>query len=173
MSVLRGLITVARVFRSVVEAGKHAMLDVAGTRDDKVPHWQPYGFQSAPLDGAIAVQIAVGGSAESLATIQVHDRRFTFSLVEGEVVMADDQGHYVWLKRSGLVLEAPSIKLGASATLGVARATDPVGPSAGMTAWMTAVSGYINTAAPGTVTPALPVGAVGAITTGSTVTKSG
>lgn len=123
---LRGLITVARVFRSVVEAGKHAMLDVAGTRDDKVPHWQPYGFQSAPLDGAIAVQIAVGASAESLATIQVHDRRFTFSLVEGEVVMADDQGHYVWLKRAGLVLEAPSIKLGAGAVLGVARSGDTV-----------------------------------------------
>jgi len=166
MSVVCGLITVARVFRSVVEAGKHALLDVTGRREDKVPHWQPYGFQSAPLDGAIAVQIAVGGDAGSLATIQVHDRRYTFSLVEGEVCMADDQGHYVWLKRAGLEVNAPSIKLGASASLGVARATDPVsmGVAAGTWgAWAAAVATATGVPAP-TVPPT--------IASGSTVTKS-
>ena len=42
-------------------------------------------------------------------------------------------------------------------SLKVARATDPVTPHANMTAWMTAVAGFINGLALGTVAPPLPV----------------
>lgn len=171
MSALRGMVTVARVVRSVVEAAKHVMLDVTAHRDDRTPYLQPYGLQSAPLEGASAVQVAVGGDAGSLVTILVHDRRYTIALAAGEVALIDDLGQKVHLTRTGIVIDADAIKLGGSASLGVARATDPVGPNASLTTWMTAVSGYINGVVPGTVTPALPTG-LGTITTGSSVTRS-
>lgn len=48
---------------------------------------------------------------------------------------------------------ATSIKLGASATLGVARLNDAVSPLAAMIAWATLVETAINALAPGTFTP--------------------
>lgn len=172
MSALRGLVTLARVVRTLAESQvRRIMVDVSAHRDDRTPFFQPYGLHSAPLEGATAVQVAVGGDAGSLITILVDDRRYSVTLEAGEVALGDDLGQKVHLTRTGIVVGASSIKLGASASLGVARATDPVGPNASLTTWMTQVSGYINTAAPGTVTPALPTG-LGTVTTGSNVTRS-
>lgn len=104
MSALGNIITLARVFRSAIEAGKHALLDVTGRRDDSVPHWQPYGFQAAPLDGSTAVQVAVGGAADSLVTILVHDRRYTIALADGDVALVDFRGNRVLLGPDGISL---------------------------------------------------------------------
>ena len=51
-------------------------------------------------------------------------------------------------------------------TLGVARQTDTVGPSAAMTTWMTQVAAFINGIAPGTVAPPSVV-TIGTITSAS------
>lgn len=58
-----------------------------------------------------------------------------------------------------------TVNLSASHALNVARATDPVGPSVAMAAFMSAVAGYINAIAPGTVV--IPPGAIGSITSGN------
>lgn len=157
MSVLRGMVTVARVVRSVVEAAKHVMLDVTAHRDDSTPYLQPYGLQSAPKEGSSAVQLAVGGDAGSLVTIIVHDRRYTIALAEGEVALLDDLGQKVHLTRTGIVVDADSINLGAAAAVGVARVGDTVsGTITGTSATGGAVTGTFS----------------GTITTGSTVTRS-
>lgn len=132
----------------------------AGGVPDDYQHLQPYGFLSRPLDGADAVVVSMGSNTDQRVAILVADRRFTLSLEKGEVMLADDLGRRIHLARDGIVIEAPSIKLGATATLGAARATDPVGPSAGLLTWATA-NGL--TAPPSTI---------GTITAGSSKVKS-
>lgn len=153
---VRGMLTLARVARSVVEAAKHVIVDTTGHRDDATPYWQPYGLQAAPKDGAAAVQAAIGGRADSLITILVADRRYTIALEDGEVALVDDLGQKVHLTRSGIVVEADPIKLGEGATLGVARVTDPVRIS---TAWNTWFTGLATAASYTTAKPSFaPIG---------------
>lgn len=165
---VRGMITTAKVVRAKAAAAAHVLIDTIAHRDDSTQYWQPYGFQAAPKPGAVAVQIAIGGHSDELFTIMVQDKRYTFALEEGEVVMRDDLGRYVWLKRAGLELEAPAIKLGASASAGVARVGDPVTLSADFIIWLAAVAAAAY--AP-SGPPAMPsVGAT--ITAGSTKVRS-
>lgn len=132
--------------------------------DDELDHRQPYGFQSRPKVGAEAVVVSMGSSAEDRVVIMVSDRRFTLTLKEGEVALVDDFGQKIHLTREdGIVIDSAGIKLGAGATLGVARETDPVGPGASMAAWITEVSG---------VTSVAPPEDFGTITSGSAVTRS-
>lgn len=167
---LLGLLSWARVVVSAALAGKLGKIQTSAHHDDEFDHWQPYGLQSRPLPGADALIAAMGSHSDQRVAFMVGDRRYTAEMVGGEVRIYDDLGQYVWLKRTGIVAKAPSIKLGENATLAAARATDPVGPDAGFTLWMTQVSGYINGVVPGTVTPAVPT-TLGTITSGSAVTK--
>jgi hypothetical protein len=67
-----------------------------------------------------------------------------------------------------------TIKFGTSATLGVARQTDTVGPNAAMTAFMSQIAAaftVINGIIPISI-PVPPVGAIGTITSSSTKVKS-
>lgn len=160
---VRGLLSLARVSRSTAAAAAHVMVDTTAHRDEALPYWQPYGLQAAPKADAIAVQAAVGGHADSLVTILVHDRRYTIALSAGEVALVDDLGQKVHLTRTGIVIDSSGIKLGASAALGVARATDPVGAAASMAGWITAVSAFCSVAPPADF---------GTITSGSSVVEA-
>jgi phage gp45-like len=118
---------------------------------DEHQHWQPYGFQSAPLDGAIGVRLAPGSNRDDLLVVMVEDRRYRLALVAGEVALSDDLGQKVHLTRDGIVVDAPSIKLGAAAEYGVARQGDNCSPPQGDWAlWLqgVATAAYAPSAAP-------------------------
>jgi hypothetical protein len=75
------------------------------------------------------------------------------------------------------VLESAQIKLGRSATLGVARETDPVVPTEAMATWALLVETTINVLAPGTFTPlnsfaTTVLNSFGTISQGSTKVKA-
>lgn len=125
-NVVRGFITLAKVARAVASAARHVALDISEPEADATQHWQPYGFAAAPLPGSFAVQVAIGAQQDKLVTILVHDIRHRPALVAGEVCLHDDQAQSVAVKRAGVVVTAPSIKLGAGATLAAARVSDPV-----------------------------------------------
>lgn len=74
-----------------------------------------------------------------------------------------------------VTVEAPSVKLGANATLGNARLNDPVSANAALTTFISQVSGLFNTpgpmvGAPGSVTKPGPV--IGTISSASTKVSS-
>lgn len=123
---LLGLLSWARVVVSTALVGKLGKIQTSAHHDDEFDHWQSYGFQSRPLAGADAVVVSMGSHADQRVALLVGDRRYTIALDGGEVAVADDLGQKVHLTRTGIVVEAPSIKLGASASLGVARASDPI-----------------------------------------------
>lgn len=137
--------------------------------DSELPHWQPYGVQSRPLPGAEAIVLSMGSHPGERLALLVGDRRYTIALEAGEVCLVDDLGQRFHLARTGAIVEAPSIKLGAGATLGVARETDPVGVSALWNTWLDAVATATSTTAAKTAADAE---ALGTITTGSSVTRS-
>ena len=165
-SAIRGMITLAQVVRSTAAAARHVFLDTLAHREDRVPHWQPYGLQAAPREGSVAVLVASGGHSDELFAILVHDRRYSIALADGEVAVVDDLGQKVHLTRDGIVVDAPSSKLGAAASLGVARETDPVTINSAWSAWLTSLAAAVPF---GTTPPTAPIGA---ITSGSTVTRS-
>jgi len=79
-----------------------------------------------------------------------------------------------------VINHSTGIKLGRTATLGVARATDPTTPSVNMNAWAKAVETAINALAPGTFVPGVSdfvfftttTGDMGSIKTASTKVKA-
>ena len=111
-------------------------------------HFQPYGFTSQALAGAEAIVLAVGAQYEGRVAIAVSDRRSRPKVQAGESVLYDDQGQLVAIRRNGLVLDAAGrpdgIKLGASASLGVARKTDAVDAGVTMETWVAAVTTAVN-----------------------------
>lgn len=165
-----GLIGYARVARALAAAGKIGRVQTQAHADDELDHVQPYGFQSRPRPGSTAIALDVGGSAEGRVVLVVGDRRYTIALAEGEVALADDLGQRVHLTRSGIVIEAPDIALGASAAAGVARAGDPIAlDMTPGTSWAAQVTSAINTLAPGSVTAPT---ASGTITSASSKVRS-
>ena len=166
-----GLLRFAVVKASRAAAAKIGKVQFSGlSGDDETEHWHPYGFQARPLPGAHALQAAVGANSETTITILVGDRRYTLGLEAGEVAVADDLGQKVHLTRTGIVVEAPSIKLGAGAALGAARATDPTAMDADFVPWVTGVDAIVRplfaAAFAPIVLPPMPVG-TGTITIGS------
>lgn len=115
-----GLLTFGRVGRSKQAAGAIGKVWVERLgKADELQHWQPYGYASAPLDGAHAVVAAIGSHGNARLAVVVGDRRYTIALEAGEVAIVDDLGQRVHLTRTGIVIDAPLIKLGASAVAGV------------------------------------------------------
>jgi phage baseplate assembly protein V len=128
---------------------------------DGVERYQNYGLTSSPKapdangQGPEAIVLAVGGDRSLEVVIVVADRRFRFrggagtGLEEGEVALYDDLGQIVHLTRTGIVVDAPNVKLGAGATKGVNRAgdsalADSVTSDAAFFAWVSAVSGLLS-----------------------------
>lgn len=160
---LLGLLTFGRVGRSRQTAGAigEVWLERLGEAD-KHQHWQPYGFASAPKDGSHAVVAAIGSHGNQRIALLVGDRRYTIALEAGEVAVVDDLGQKVHLTRTGIVIDAPTIKLGGSASLGVARATDAIDMGDAGTAgtwafWAAAVATATSTTPP-TVAPVIDAG---------------
>lgn len=84
--------------------------------------------------------------------------RHTHNIIDGifEPGLHTTTAPIVGAATAGVVLEGvPTIKLGATAKLGVARLTDTVNFEPGMAAWAGAVEAAINALAPGTFTPGL------------------
>lgn len=127
---IRSILELAEV-RLVVEAKKLRDLQLwllGEITPSDYQHMEPYGFTARPIPGAEAVLLNVSGDRSDPIVIQVTDRRYRIqTLAEGEVAIYDDQGAYVKLGRSGIVVEpaaAGTIKLGESATKGAARLDD-------------------------------------------------
>jgi phage gp45-like len=148
-----GLLTWAKVSAARALAGKLGLVQSDAPRDDEFQHWQPYGFQARPLAGADAIVVSMGSNADQRIALLVGDRRYTIALEAGEVAIVDDLGQKVHLTRTGIVVDAPGIKLGASATLAAARETDPISMGNPATPgtwafWAAAVATATSTTAP-------------------------
>lgn len=114
-----GYVTWAKVTASKAAAGAIGLAWVKAHSVMQLQHLQPYGVQSRPKPGADAVVVAMGSSASQRVVLMAVDRRWNIELAEGEVAIVDDQGQRVHLKRTGIVVDAPSIQLGAGAVAGV------------------------------------------------------
>jgi phage gp45-like len=75
--------------------------DAAETRDN-TQLVQHYGFGSRPKVGADVVVAFIGGNRSLGLAIASNDRRFQVELQEGEVVVHDDQGQKIHIKRGGI-----------------------------------------------------------------------
>ncbi|HNH49569.1 MAG TPA: phage baseplate assembly protein V [Myxococcota bacterium] len=181
---------VARPVRGVlsaVNAAKSALIvQMSGRADETcedVEVAQHYGFASAPPVGCEVVAVPVGGSSAHLIIVgELARGQRPTDLENGEVALYHPGGARVHLKADGsvevttqaggsVVLDAAGqVKLNGG-SVGAARTGDACSPSAGMTAWLSAVSGALATLTGGAFPP--PVDATYAISGGSTTVKVG
>ena len=108
MARVRGMVSRA-VVNLVNDGAKLQALQVTLLADqvpDDVEHFQNYGLTSVPHAGAEGIALAVGGSTGHTVVINVDDRRYRLTgLQGGEVALYDDLGHTVHLTRSGIVID--------------------------------------------------------------------
>lgn len=80
---------------------------LAGEAKDRLEHFEPYGFTSAPRPGAEALAVFLDGDRSHGVVLVVADRRYRLrSLQPGEVALHDDDpvsGSTIVLKRGGVV----------------------------------------------------------------------
>ncbi len=82
---------------------------LAGDTADGVEVFEPYGFTSAPVGGAEAVVVSVGGDPAHLIAVVVGDRRYRVKgLADGEVAIGTDSGAQVVLREDGSIEVTPS-----------------------------------------------------------------
>ena len=80
---------------------------LAGDVREDVEHFEPYGFTSEPHLGAEALAASINGDRNHTIAIIVSDRRYRIKdLQDGEVVVYDDLGKVVHLKRDELFIDA-------------------------------------------------------------------
>lgn len=80
---------------------------VLGVTEDRIEHYQPYGFTSRAKSGALGLFLALGGHrAHAIAAVIADPRVRLKSLAEGEVAVYDDLGNVVHLKRTGMLIKA-------------------------------------------------------------------
>ena len=78
---------------------------IAGEKKGNVEALEPYGFTSAPQDGAEAVVLFPSGDRSHGVAVVVADRRYRITgLARGEVAIYDDVGQSVTLTRAGIVV---------------------------------------------------------------------
>jgi phage baseplate assembly protein V len=66
-----------------------------------------YGFASAlPVDTDIVAVFIAGDRTNGIAIASNHQDSRPKNMAQGEVMLFDDQGTKIWLKRSGIVIEA-------------------------------------------------------------------
>jgi phage baseplate assembly protein V len=140
------------VIRRVDSSRKMQALQIELLADevqDGAEHFEPYGFTSAPIEGAECVAIFPAGIRSHALVIVAADRRYRLTmLAAGEVALHDDQGQIVHLKRDGIAITSPfkveltaptvtvsatsatitadTVNLGAEGGPAVARVGDPV-----------------------------------------------
>ena len=167
----------AMITRGVVSAtsdgSQRQMLQVKIGENEftqNVEHFQPYGFTSHALAGAAAIVASIGGNAENRVVLAVSDRRSRPKVAAGEVVMFDDQGQLVAIRR-GRIEVAPksgnTIALSpGTGTAGVARMGDDVGIAGNptvdgtMAKWIAVVTAAVNGLAPGSCIPPTDFGVI-------------
>lgn len=177
---------VRAVVLSVTPTTKAPELAVEALADELVPTVelvQHVGFRSIPAAGAELVLVQIGGRGGHLVAIGSVDRTTApTDLVAGDASLYASSGARVLCRADGSVLvEAPSgasIELSPSGTIalngggaGVARLGDACAPSAGMTAWIAAVSGALATLTGGAFPP--PTDASYAISAASATVQAG
>ena len=150
--------------------------DDGAERIDAVEVLQPAGLMDAPSLSATAEAafVRIGDQVIALAVI---DKGAPAQAVEaGEVRLygpgSSNASAVIRIRADGSIEITP--KAGTNVVLAggsqsVARATDPVGAGATMATWITAVSGFINGLAPGTV---IPPSDFGTITSGAAQVKA-
>lgn len=140
------------VVRGMEEDAGLRRLNVSILRDEVkagVPHYEPYGVSSRPHTGAEALLVFIGGNRDNAAALCVSDRRHRPKDLEpGEVVVFDDQGQEVRIKRTHIevnapkvVVQSPDVNLGEDGGKRVARAGDRVMITSGSSAGL---NGYIQ-----------------------------
>lgn len=101
--VTRGVLTAknaARKMRTV-----QTVLFADDVRDD-VEHFEPYGFSSEAKTGAEVLAASLAGDRSHTIAVIITDRRFRpTGMKDGEVVVFDDLGRQVYLKRDGIFVE--------------------------------------------------------------------
>lgn len=133
--------------------------------DDDVELAEPFGLASAGVAGAHVFLVHVDGDESHPIAIAVSDSRYRPAVSGGAVALYDSSGKVVKLSSSG-------IQLGASASKGVARATDPVAISqTTFLTWISQVTAFCNGVTPGSVT-AFVGSPTGTITSGSATVKA-
>jgi phage baseplate assembly protein V len=113
---------------------------LSGETLDGIQRMQEYGFTSVPNVGAEGIVLSLSGNRDHSVCVATEDRRFRIkNLEEGEVAIYTDEGDVIEFKRGNLinikaseavsietktanvtasteaVIEAPAVKLGASA----------------------------------------------------------
>lgn len=100
----RGVVTL------VDDSKREQELQMSVLADETLEHVerpQPYGFTSHPHPGAEHYSLFHGGIRAHGLVFCVGDRRYRLKdLAPGEVAMFDDLGNKVWLKRTGIRVEA-------------------------------------------------------------------
>lgn len=101
---------VARAVLTAIDTAKKcqsaSLQLIAGESRAGVEHLEPYGFTSAPREGAEAVVLFPGGDRSHCVTVVVSDRRYRLKgLSRGEVAIYDDQGQSITLTRGGIVVD--------------------------------------------------------------------
>ena len=80
---------------------------LAGDVREDVEHFEPYGFTSEPHLGAEVLATSINGDRNHTIAFIVSDRRYRIKgLQDGEVVVYDDLGKVVRLKRDELLIDA-------------------------------------------------------------------
>lgn len=148
-----GASDMALVKRSICVEGAVAKVQVSARGiDDEHQHWQPYGFGSAPLEGAQAIRLAIGSHREEMLAVMVDDRRYRPALAAGESAIFDDQGQAVAVRRARI--EIGTIGAGMRK---LALDSDPVTTATDWASWFATVGGVVKTAPPAT-----PIGNIAA-----------
>jgi hypothetical protein len=141
-----------------------------GDQDDGIEYFESYGLRASPPSGSEGLVLRVGGSrAESIA-ICFGNRKLTIEGVgPGEVALYDNNGASVVLRQTGNIEITPGqggvVQLGGpTATLEVARKTDPTLADSTMATWISDVTTFLLAIAPGfnVAPPGTPVVSLGA-----------
>lgn len=79
---------------------------------DRMEHFEPYGFTSAPQIGAEIAAMFLDGDRSHGIVVMVADRRYRITgLVDGEVCIHDDLGQRVHLTRAGIVINGGGLPI--------------------------------------------------------------
>lgn len=172
--------------------------DVVGAFPDAKAVLPPKVLQNIPVHiyGTAAAYVSLPIVPGTTGTLHVHDRDIHAWLLKGTPcdpihtwthILESSEFHPGTRPKSGaivppthataLVVEAPEVLLGRTATLPVARQTDTITGSAALLTWAQAVEVALNTLAPGSVATLWAAGAgaangLGSITSGATKAKA-
>lgn len=88
---------------------------------DGLPHYQPFGFSSVPMDGAEGVAVPIGGDRSHLAVLVVSDRRYRpTDEAPGTVVVHGVAGQKITLTPDGKTrIEGSEIEIHATNRLAI------------------------------------------------------